>query len=178
MKYFILFWLALLIGVVLFNLYSDKEVAENNKAGAAAVNSDNYSTEEGGGTPDFKVQTMDGKEVKLSDYKGKKVFLNFWTTWCPPCKEEMPNMQTFYRKKPANVEILAVNIEESNERVNEFAKEYQLTFPILLDKDGDVSKTYDVYTIPTTFVLNEEGIIHQKIIGPMDENMMNGLIKE
>lgn len=176
-KYFGLFWVVLLIGVAVFNWHSYKEEAENEKDGVA-VSGDNYGTEEGKRAPDFTVQTIEGKEVKLSDYRGKKVFLNFWTTWCPPCKEEMPQMQYFYQNKPKNVEILAVNIEENKERVHDFVKEYRLTFPILVDKDGEISKMYDVYTIPTTFVLNENGTIHQKVVGPMDEQMMNSLIKE
>lgn len=176
-KWFGVLLIVLLIGIAGFNLYNDrKEVTEIDSTGIA-VSDDQTGIAIGDRAPDFKVQTMDGKEVNLSDYKGKKVFLNFWATWCPPCKAEMPHMQAFYEEQPEDVEILAVNLEESTEKAADFAKQYELTFPILMDADGTVAETYEVYTIPTTYVLNEDGTVHQKIVGPMDEPMMQELIK-
>lgn len=176
-KWFGVLLIVLLIGIAGFNLYNDrKEVTEIDSTGIA-VNDDQTGIALGDRAPDFKVQTMDGEEVNLSDYKGKKVFLNFWATWCPPCKAEMPHMQAFYEEQPEDVEILAVNLEESTEKAADFAKQYELTFPILMDADGTVAETYEVYTIPTTYVLNEDGTVHQKIVGPMDEPMMQELIK-
>lgn len=176
-KWFGVLLIVLLIGIAGFNLYNDrKEVTEIDSTGIA-VSDDQTGIAIGDRAPDFKVQTMDGKEVNLSDYKGKKVFLNFWATWCPPCKAEMPHMQAFYEEQPEDVEILAVNLEESTEKAADFAKQYELTFPILMDADGTVAETYEVYTIPTTYVLNEDGTVHQKIVGPMDELMMQELIK-
>lgn len=176
-KWFGVLLIVLLIGIAGFNLYNDrKEVTEIDSTGIA-VSDDQTGIALGDRAPDFKVQTMDGEEVNLSDYKGKKVFLNFWATWCPPCKAEMPHMQAFYEEQPEDVEILAVNLEESTEKAADFAKQYELTFPILMDADGTVAETYEVYTIPTTYVLNEDGTVHQKIVGPMDEPMMQELIK-
>lgn len=176
-KWFGVLLIVLLIGIAGFNLYNDrKEVTEIDSTGIA-VSDDQTGIALGDRAPDFKVQTMDGEEVNLSDYKGKKVFLNFWATWCPPCKAEMPHMQAFYEEQPEEVEILAVNLEESTEKAADFAKQYELTFPILMDADGTVAETYEVYTIPTTYVLNEDGTVHQKIVGPMDEPMMQELIK-
>lgn len=169
--------LAILIGIAVFNLYSDRKDATEIENIGIAVNDDVTGIAQGEKAPNFTVKTMDGKEVKLSDYEGKKVFLNFWATWCPPCKAEMPHMQSFYDGEPENVEILAINLEESNAKVSEFVDQYGLTFPILMDEDGTVAGTYEVYTIPTTYVLNEDGTVHQKIIGPMDEPTMNDLIK-
>lgn len=126
---------------------------------------------------DFKLKTINHGTIKLSDFKGKKILLNFWTSWCPPCKEEMPQLNDFYvqEAKKLNVEILAVNItdqEISPEEVNDFSEEYQLQFPVLLDEQGEVSKRYQVLTIPTSFIISEDGRIIEKIIGPVTKDAL------
>ncbi|MDN4606838.1 redoxin domain-containing protein [Sporosarcina highlanderae] len=134
--------------------------------------------------PDFELVTLSGETVKLSDLKGKKVILNFWATWCPPCKAEMPHMQNYYRNSAEddNVEILAVNLTTGEHRgvkaVQEFADSYGLTFPIPLDETGVVGESYQAFRIPTTYLLNTDGTIAQVIIGPMDESMMAGLVRD
>jgi thiol-disulfide isomerase/thioredoxin len=134
---------------------------------------------EGGEAPDFELTTLDGKTIKLSDYRGKKVILNFWATWCPPCKAEMPHMQNFYEEnKDKGVEILAVNLTNMDKGIDDiqtFVKDYSLTFPIPLDEEGVAGTTYQAFTIPTSYILDEKGIITKKIVGPMDENMMKNL---
>lgn len=126
---------------------------------------------------DFQLRTINHETIKLSDLKGKKILLNFWTSWCPPCKEEMPQLNDFYvqEAKKLNVEILAVNItdqEISLEDVNDFSEEYQLQFPVLLDEQGEVSKRYQVLTIPTSFIISEDGRIIEKIIGPVTKDAL------
>lgn len=134
--------------------------------------------------PDFELETLDGEMVKLSDMKGKKVVLNFWATWCPPCKAEMPHMENYYSSNAEkdNVEILSVNLTTGENRgvkaVQEFVDAYELTFKIPLDEEGIVGETYQVYSIPTTFMLNTDGTISQKIVGPMDEAIMEQLIAD
>jgi peroxiredoxin len=113
---------------------------------------------------DFKLDTLSGESITLSELKGKKVILNFWATWCPPCKEEMPIMQEFYTKYGKNVEVLAINIDPQY-NVKEYQKAMGLTFPILLDKDDKINNAYDILTVPTTFVINEQGTITHKQIG-------------
>lgn len=129
---------------------------------------------------DFELTSLDGNEIKLSDLKGKKVILNFWTTWCPPCREEMPHLQNFYEDhKDDDIEILAVNLtnlDDGEEAVGSFVDDFGLTFPVLLDTDGDVGITYETFTIPTSYILDEEGRIFQKVVGPMDEQMLNDMI--
>lgn len=169
--------LVALIGIAGFNLYSDRKNVTDIRNTGIAVENDETGIAVGDKAPDFVLQTVSGEKVKLSDYKGKKVFLNFWATWCPPCKEEMPHMQSFYEKKPEHVEILAVNFEESQQRITDFTGQYGLTFPILMDKDGKVAEIYEIYTIPTTYVLNEDGTVNQKIVGPMDQAMMETIIQ-
>jgi peroxiredoxin len=130
----------------------------------------------GEAAPDFELSTLTGETVKLSDYKGKKVILNFWATWCPPCKAEMPLMQNYYTQaKEENVEILAVNLTTKDrglEKVEAFVKENNLTFPIPMDTEGEIGSIYQAVTIPTSYMIDTEGRIQKKHIGPMDEKTM------
>nr|WP_186669589.1 redoxin domain-containing protein [Sporosarcina sp. BP05] len=135
--------------------------------------------EKGNTPPDFELYTLSGDMVKLTDYKGKKVILNFWASWCGPCKAEMPHMQNYYEKNKdsANVEIIAVNLTTAERGglvgIEKFVDAYGLTFPIPLDNDGEVMGMYGVLAIPTTYMINTDGTIKQKIIGPMDEKTIN-----
>jgi peroxiredoxin len=137
------------------------------------------SLREGAEAPDFELNTLAGETIKLSDYRGKKVILNFWATWCPPCKAEMPHMQNFYEEyNDQGVEILAVNLtnmDKGEEEVQKFVDEYGLTFTIPMDEEGFAGTTYQAFTIPTSYILDENGVITKKIVGPMDENMMKDL---
>lgn len=133
--------------------------------------------------PDFKLATLTGDNVMLSDYIGKKVILNFWASWCGPCKSEMPHMQKYYERYSGleNVEIIAVNMtseEGKGERaVADFVKEYELTFPVLLDSAGHVMELYEIFTIPTTFMIGTDGEIDRKILGPLDEEQIKQIIQ-
>ena len=142
-----------------------------------AENPVNQGTGKGDAAPDFTLTTLDGKEVSLSDYKGKKVVLNFWTSWCPPCKAEMPHMQNYYEdmSEEANVEILAVNLTNKDNGVDEvssFVEDYGLTFPIPMDEEGQIGNAYKVIPIPTTYMIDTNGIIQNMIVGPMNEEML------
>lgn len=121
--------------------------------------------------PDFELETLEGKTVKLSELQGKKVMLNFWATWCPPCKAEMPFMEKFYQEAGDEIEIIAINIDTKND-VAGFAKEMGVTFPILLDKDEQVMKTYQILSIPTTYFIDQDGLIQHKFIGAMSPEKM------
>lgn len=131
--------------------------------------------------PDFILESLDGEKRKLSDYRGKKVMVNLWATWCPPCREEMPDMQAYYEQYQSDdMEILAVNLtssEKSMENIENFVQRNGLSFPILLDSDDQVSSRYEVFQIPTTYILNAEGEIEQKIIGPMNLEIMEQLMQ-
>ena len=133
--------------------------------------------------PDFELITLAGEKVKLSDYKGKKVMLNFWVSWCGPCRVEMPYMDNYYEKYKAseNVEIIAVNMthmeREKSETAKKFVNEHQLTFPILLDEDGDVTDLYEVRAYPTTYIINTEGLITDKINYAIDEEKIKELVE-
>lgn len=113
--------------------------------------------------PDFKLNDLNGKTVRLSDYRGKSVMINFWATWCPPCKKEMIDIETFSKKKQDRWVVLAVNVDGGNEiGVRQFVKERNLTFSVLIDNNDMVSNQYHILSIPTTFFLNEDGIIVNK----------------
>lgn len=180
--------LALAVVILIVNIWkpetTESEKKNNGQSEETVKNEDIpgaklSSLREGAEAPDFELTTLDGKPVKLSDYRGKKVILNFWATWCPPCKAEMPHMQNFYEEnKDQNVEILAVNLtnmDKGRDDIEAFVKEYGLTFPIPLDEEGNAGTTYQAFTIPTSYILDEKGIITKKIVGPMDENMMKDL---
>lgn len=132
--------------------------------------------------PDFTLKTLAGETVTLSELKGKKVILNFWATWCPPCKAEMPHMESFYSKltDEDQVELIAVNVTESEKlgisEVENFVKSYKLSFPIPLDKTAEVTRMYGVFSMPTTFMIDTKGRIAQKVIGPLDEKTLNELV--
>lgn len=126
---------------------------------------------------DFQLNTIDHKQMKLSDFKGKKVLINFWTTWCPPCKEEMPHLNEYYKEfaKEHNVEILAINITDEEilvSDVEKFAQKNNIKFPILLDETGKVSIDFRVISIPTSFIVNEEGNIIEKVTGPVTKDIL------
>jgi peroxiredoxin len=129
--------------------------------------------EVGNVAPDFQLQTLAGETVKLSDYKGQRVMLNFWATWCPPCRAEMPDMEKFYQKK--GVAILAVNLTETEatmQDIHDFVDEFGLTFPILLDKKIEVATTYQIGPIPTSYMIDSDGIIRYKTLGALNYEMM------
>lgn len=116
--------------------------------------------------PDFTLNGDDGKSHRLSDYRGKVVVLNFWATWCPPCRYEMPSMERAHKKvKGENIVLLAVNVGESEDKVFEFTGQYPVTFQLLLDTDGSVIKKYPVIGLPTSFVISPSGVVTHRAVG-------------
>ena len=112
-----------------------------------------------------------GETVRLSSLKGKVVFLNFWATWCPPCRVEMPSMEALYNKyKERGLEILAVNCGESAEEVTSFMRNNNFTFPTVLDSDNRMSNIYGIQGIPTSFLIDREGYIVARLVGSIDWN--------
>jgi len=115
---------------------------------------------------DFELQDLSGVNRRLSDYRGKVVFLNFWATWCGPCRFEMPSMEKLYRHyKDEGLEIVAVNLQEDLGSVQRFVEEYGLSFPVLLDTTGRIGATYGARSIPTTYIVDREGFVLAGTIG-------------
>jgi len=116
---------------------------------------------------EIKLMDLNGRPVSLSDFRGKIVFLNFWTTWCFDCRIEMPHMQKLHQKyKNKDFAMVAVNLQEPVSQVEQFFKDYKLTFTALLDSDGEVGAHFRIAAIPTTFILDRQGIIIGKVMGP------------
>lgn len=116
---------------------------------------------------EIRLKDLNGRPVRLSDFRGKIVFLNFWTTWCYDCRIEMPVMEKLHQKfKNKNFAMVTINLQESVSQVKQFFKDYKLTFTALLDSDGEVGAHFRINAIPTTFILDREGIIIGKVFGP------------
>jgi peroxiredoxin len=117
--------------------------------------------------PDFALPGLDGSTVRLSDFRGKVVFLNIWATWCSPCREEMPSMEKLYQEmKGLPFEILAVSIDIRGAKVvGPFMAELKLSFPALLDPQGTVGRLYGTTGVPESFIIDQDGIITAKVIG-------------
>jgi thiol-disulfide isomerase/thioredoxin len=117
---------------------------------------------------DFKLQDLSGKNVSLSDFKGKKVFLNFWATWCPPCRGEMPDIEKLYDEtKNSDLVILAINIGEDRDTVQSFLKSNNYNFNVLLDIRQSTAGKYNISGIPTSYFINKDGTVSAKKTGAM-----------
>lgn len=184
-KIFALLLIAVLIAIALTNFIKSKttedEKIDTSSTQVSSENDTKSGLKNNQVAPDFTLKTLDGKEAKLSDYRGKKVILNFWATWCPPCKAEIPHMEKYYKSsaKNDNVEILAVNLTKSDkgeDYIKDFVKSYDMTYPVLLDTEGKQQEQYEIVTIPTTYFIDTKGKIQKSITGPMDQEMMKKTI--
>jgi len=129
-----------------------------------------YMANRGIPAPDFSVRTLEGKQIKLSEFKGKVVLLNFWATWCPPCRAEMPSIETLYQRyKPkASFQILAVSVQEEPSVVKTFLAQNPYSFPIALDPTGEAAQLYGIRGIPTTFIIDQKGTLQGALVGGKD----------
>ncbi|MBY0154841.1 MULTISPECIES: TlpA disulfide reductase family protein [Cytobacillus] len=138
--------------------------------------------EKGNLAPDFELTDMEGNPVKLSDYRGKAVLLNFWASWCPPCRAEMPHMEKLYNKyKDENFDILAVNLtntEKNSGDAEKFVKELGLTFTIPMDVKGEAGSDYNIMAYPTSYFIDSDGVIREKVLGALNEEYMEKEIKK
>ncbi len=128
--------------------------------------------------PDFQLNTLDGQTIALSDFRGKVVMLNFWAHWCVPCVSEMSFIQQVYDEwQEAGLVLLAIHIGEDTEAAASFVEEYNLTFPVLLDIEGIVATQYGATSIPTSFLIDEDGIVQAAKVGAFSsvEEIESGL---
>lgn len=126
--------------------------------------------------PDFELQSLSGESVTLSSLRGRPVIVNFWATWCAPCILEMPNLEKYYQRYSREFEILAVNAGESEDDVRRFVEKIGVTFPILLDPQIETQALYRVRGLPTTFILNGDGIIEAIHLGLLSEKQLSGYL--
>jgi len=133
--------------------------ATNNPAARPAV---------GSPAPDFVLETPDGQAVSLGVLAGRPVLLNFWATWCDPCRKEIPYLQDLFTDEDwldGGLEMVAVDIQESGQEVREFMDEFGMTYRVLLDSSGEVAELYNIRGIPTTFFIDKDGIIRYIKVG-------------
>ncbi|MEA4900778.1 TlpA disulfide reductase family protein [Desulfitobacterium sp.] len=176
-------YLAIIVLVAL-GLWGFASVQGNNsRPNSTSENKDqglSVGLEVGNLAPDFELQTLDGKTITLSSLKGKKFILNFWASWCPPCRQEMPDMEKFYTDNHQNgIEILGVNLtsaEKSRTDVPTFIEGNGITFPVVLDESGKVGQLYKVSSIPASFIIDSEGVIQKKLVGPMTYDSMRSML--
>src|SRR5262249_53613608 len=126
----------------------------------------------GGIAPDFTLQNDDGQSASLASYRGQAVVLNFWATWCIPCRSEMPAIDAVARANPGKVAVVAVDVLEGKVLVDRYRQEVSLSFVPLLDPTGDVTGRYHVSSIPTSFFLGPDGTICAINVGPMDRPLI------
>ncbi len=134
--------------------------------GATSLTASVEGNQVGNLAPDFQVQNLDGQTISLSDLRGKPVLLNFWATWCPPCRGEMPYLQQIYEEwSNKGLMLFALDIGESPALVKEFLETNNFSMPVLLDTERSVAQKYSIQYYPTTFFIDKNGIIQEKKVG-------------
>jgi peroxiredoxin len=169
--------IALIAGLIWFS--QSTSISTGNES--AAMNGAFIAPEVGAIAPDFALVTLDGETVHLSDFQGKPVILNFWATWCPPCREEMPALEAIWQQHGAgDVVVLGVDQGESVAVVEKFIRDrVDTTFPILMDSDHTVGDSYFVRSLPTTFFIDRNGFIQEiRIGGPLSLTFLQDQVKK
>ena len=133
--------------------------------------------EAGRAAPDFVLEMPGGGTLRLSDLQGKPLVLNFWATWCPPCRREMPELQNAFEKYEAQgLQMVAVNLQETDAKVRDFVEEFGLTFPTVIDRDGELPDVYrlggPVRGIPSTYFIDATGVIRDRFFGPLTKDFL------
>jgi thiol-disulfide isomerase/thioredoxin len=117
--------------------------------------------------PDFLLETLDGGTLRLSDLQGKAVLVNFWATWCGPCRSELPHLVAAYdRYRQEGLEIVAVNLQEDEDTVARFVQEFGMQFPVVIDRGGEVADEYRVLGLPTSYFIDRSGVVRSIYTGP------------
>lgn len=156
---------------------TDEELDALLEEAGGAINNNGsevqFGASKGDTAYDFYLEDMDGNFVSLSDFRGKKVFLNFWASWCPPCRVEMPHLQEFAEENE-DVVVLGVNVtssESSLDNVKGFVDEFGLTFPNLYGTD-DITNLYDVEFLPTSYFIDSNGVVNESVIGTVTKDIL------
>ncbi|OAB40843.1 hypothetical protein PGLA_17910 [Paenibacillus glacialis] len=125
--------------------------------------------EVGAAAPDFVATNTEGQQVRLAEYRGKVVLINFWASWCKPCVREMPLIHSVFQSKDNDIETLFINVGEAKGTVNEFMKEQQFTFPVIIDVTGKVSSLYRITGLPATFIIDKTGRFRKVVLGEVTD---------
>jgi peroxiredoxin len=157
-------WLALTAALVWILLSRVPATALSSPSGVAP--------QKGFAAPDFSLETSQGEKIELSALRGKPLILNFWASWCPPCRAEMPALQALHERYGSEFVLLGINAstQDSLPKAYQLIAELNLTFPILLDSSGTAVSAYRVFSLPTTFFIDRQGIIREVVVGgPLSE---------
>lgn len=134
-------------------------------------------TELGNTAPDFLLRRPEGGELRLSDLRGKPVMVNFWATWCTPCRKEMPEIVKAYNERNGALAVVGVNLQENSDQITAWAADFGIKFDIVVDRTGQVSGAWrvggPVLGLPSTYFLDKDGIVRARVFGPMDEARLN-----
>jgi peroxiredoxin len=135
------------------------------------------STDEGRAAPDFVLETPDGERLRFSDFQGRPVLVNFWASWCTPCRQEMPEIVRAYDEhRDDGLVVLAVDLQENAGQVRSFAGDFGMEFPIVIDRTGQVADAWriggPIQGIPSSYFVDESGVVVSRVFGPMDAEML------
>jgi thiol-disulfide isomerase/thioredoxin len=122
----------------------------------------------GGPTPRLELSDLDGKAHRLADYRGRAVLVNFWATWCAPCREEMPSFERLRASLEGRAVVLAVNLAEPEPRIRRFLDTVTVRYPVLLDRDGATARAWQARVLPATYVIGPDGAIRYRHLGELD----------
>lgn len=128
--------------------------------------------------PEFTLQDVDGRVVRLSDFRGKVVLVNFWATWCPPCRKEFPELVKAYAGGSGDVVVVGVDLQENASEVGQFASDYGATFPIVIDARADVAEAYRVLGLPSSYFIDAQGILRDQFFGPLTQKTIADKIEK
>lgn len=153
--------------LILLGFRADQSASEALPAGSEA------QLAVGAPAPEFHLENLSGEQVSLADFRGQVVLLNFWATWCAPCRMEMPYFQVRADQNPDDLTVIAINFDEDVEQVQAFVDEMSLSFPVLLDPGGTVNRQYRVRGYPSSYLIDSQGVLQIQHIGLMTASQLD-----
>ena len=174
------FYLNIAIAITLIVLGAGSLLWMGQQSSVSTTQASNQITQSPGNTsaPDFTLSSPDGQQISLSDYEGQVILVNLWATWCPPCKAEMPTINAFYETHKENgFVVLAVNSQEGASTVKNFIQSNDFTFPVLLDTQGQVMDRYHVRALPTSFIIDRNGVIQHIQTGEITSQQLQAIVE-